>query len=161
MFSILNQCWTQWRSEVLKKAGQQKGYMNATGGGPPSSIQFSHLDDQLLALLGPDANGLSNVKEGGLAYGQSPAIPPHATLKRRRSRHPTNLLPSINQAEYSQEKEMNELKMQHHWVEQSLIMKRQRMELKKQKFIINEKQASQCHNSLKKIDDSLKKIHTL
>ena len=51
---------------VLKKETKRRSYQLGTGGGSPLKIDFSLLEEELLAFLTPEAAGLENIPQGGL-----------------------------------------------------------------------------------------------
>lgn len=54
------------RSYILKKEAKRRNYVEGTGGGPPSKIYFSTLEEEVLEFLTPEVAGLQNIPEGGI-----------------------------------------------------------------------------------------------
>lgn len=67
------QTWRDWKSNVLKKCAQNKSYANGTGGGPPKVQNLTELEENLLAIIDPEAAGLNDIPQGGFShvYGRS------------------------------------------------------------------------------------------
>lgn len=46
------QSWQDWRSDVKAKSAKIKRSLNGTGGGPPTKIILTPLEEELMAFLG-------------------------------------------------------------------------------------------------------------
>lgn len=52
---------------VLKKETKRRNHSLGTGGGSPIMITFSSLEEELLDFITPEAAGLDNIPQGGIA----------------------------------------------------------------------------------------------
>ncbi|KMQ87640.1 fis family transcriptional regulator [Lasius niger] len=54
-----------------------KSYAGATGGGPPKVIKLTEVEENLLAIVDPEAVGLDNIPEEGNFYNPMQKRPVH------------------------------------------------------------------------------------